>query len=96
MITKQFLKSKPVCKATFVFPAELAPEAKGKFAVVSATPTSTNQNSWLEQMRAALAAQIEAPSSPAMDHPIGKAGTSIVANDPLSGARARDHCQPFA
>ncbi len=27
MITKQFLKSKPVCKATFVFPAELAPEA---------------------------------------------------------------------
>ena len=37
--------------------AELAPEAKGKFAVVSATPTSTNQNSWLEQMRAALAAQ---------------------------------------
>ena len=35
--------------------AELAPEGKGKFAVVSATPTSTNQNSWLEQMRAALA-----------------------------------------
>jgi rhamnose transport system substrate-binding protein len=37
--------------------AELAPEGKGKFAVVSATPTSTNQNSWLEQMRTALAAQ---------------------------------------
>jgi rhamnose transport system substrate-binding protein len=36
--------------------AELAPEGKGKFAVVSATPTSTNQNSWLEQMRLALAA----------------------------------------
>ncbi len=35
--------------------AELAPGGKGKFAVVSATPTSTNQNSWLEQMRAALA-----------------------------------------
>lgn len=27
---------------------------KGKFAVVSATPTSTNQNAWLEQMRTAL------------------------------------------
>lgn len=38
--------------------AELSPQvdgkAKAKFAVVSATPTSTNQNSWLEQMRAAL------------------------------------------
>jgi len=28
--------------------------AKGKFAVVSATPTSTNQNSWLAEMRKAL------------------------------------------
>jgi rhamnose transport system substrate-binding protein len=36
--------------------AELAPEGKGKFAVVSATPTSTNQNSWLAEMRNALAA----------------------------------------
>jgi rhamnose transport system substrate-binding protein len=36
--------------------AELAPEGKGKFAVVSATPTSTNQNSWLAEMRKALAA----------------------------------------
>jgi rhamnose transport system substrate-binding protein len=35
--------------------AELAPEGKGKFAVVSATPTSTNQNSWLAEMRKALA-----------------------------------------
>jgi rhamnose transport system substrate-binding protein len=34
--------------------AELASDGKGKFAVVSATPTSTNQNSWLEQMRTAL------------------------------------------
>jgi rhamnose transport system substrate-binding protein len=34
--------------------AELAPEAKGKFAVVSATPTSTNQNSWLAEMRRTL------------------------------------------
>jgi rhamnose transport system substrate-binding protein len=32
---------------------------KGKFAVVSATPTSTNQNSWLEQMRQALTAHPE-------------------------------------
>src|SRR3954463_6138602 len=41
--------------------AELAPQvdgkAQGKFAVVSATPTSTNQNSWLAEMRKALAAQ---------------------------------------
>jgi rhamnose transport system substrate-binding protein len=35
--------------------AELSPEGKGKFAVVSATPTSTNQNSWLAEMRKALA-----------------------------------------
>jgi 1,4-alpha-glucan branching enzyme len=28
MIKKQFLKSKPVCKATFTFPVEAAPEAK--------------------------------------------------------------------
>ena len=39
--------------------AELAPQVggteKGKFAVVSATPTSTNQNSWLAEMRKALA-----------------------------------------
>lgn len=39
--------------------AELAPQidgkGKGKFAVVSATPTSTNQNSWLAEMRKALA-----------------------------------------
>jgi rhamnose transport system substrate-binding protein len=34
--------------------AELAPEGKGKVAVVSATPTSTNQNSWLAQMQKAL------------------------------------------
>jgi rhamnose transport system substrate-binding protein len=31
-------------------------KAKGRFAVVSATPTSTNQNAWLEQMRRSLAA----------------------------------------
>lgn len=39
--------------------AELAPQVdgkgKGKFAVVSATPTSTNQNAWLEEMRKSLA-----------------------------------------
>jgi rhamnose transport system substrate-binding protein len=34
--------------------AELAPEGRGKFAVVSATPTSTNQNSWLAEMRRTL------------------------------------------
>lgn len=34
--------------------AELSPAGKGKFAVVSATPTSTNQNAWLAEMRKAL------------------------------------------
>jgi rhamnose transport system substrate-binding protein len=34
--------------------AELSPGGKGKFAVVSATPTSTNQNSWLAEMHKAL------------------------------------------
>jgi rhamnose transport system substrate-binding protein len=38
--------------------AELSPQvdgkATGKFAVVSATPTSTNQNSWLAEMRRVL------------------------------------------
>lgn len=37
--------------------AEFAPGGKGKFAVVSATPTSTNQNAWLAEMRKALAAR---------------------------------------
>jgi rhamnose transport system substrate-binding protein len=40
--------------------AELAPQVAGKgkrrFAIVTATPTSTNQNSWLAEMRTALAA----------------------------------------
>ena len=35
--------------------AQLVPNATGKIAVVSATPTSTNQNSWLAQMKPALA-----------------------------------------
>jgi rhamnose transport system substrate-binding protein len=41
--------------------AELVPQVNGKgngkFAVVSATPTSTNQNSWLAEMRKALGRQ---------------------------------------
>jgi rhamnose transport system substrate-binding protein len=41
--------------------AELSPDGKGKFAVVSATPTSTNQNSWLAEMRKAL------PQHPGLD-----------------------------
>jgi rhamnose transport system substrate-binding protein len=41
--------------------ADLAAGGKGKFAVVSATPTSTNQNAWLEQMRKAL------PKHPGLD-----------------------------
>lgn len=34
--------------------AELAPNGQGKIAVVSATPTSTNQNAWLARMKEAL------------------------------------------
>jgi rhamnose transport system substrate-binding protein len=34
--------------------AELSPHSTGKIAVISATPTSTNQNSWLAEMRKAL------------------------------------------
>lgn len=34
--------------------AELAPDGQGKIAVVSATPTSTNQNAWLAALREAL------------------------------------------
>lgn len=34
--------------------AELTPDAKGRFAVLSATPTSTNQNAWLAAIRMAL------------------------------------------
>lgn len=41
--------------------AELAPEGKGKVAVVSATPTSTNQNAWIAQMQKAL------PQHPGLD-----------------------------
>lgn len=34
--------------------AELVPNAQGKFAVISATPTSTNQNAWLAAMQSSL------------------------------------------
>ncbi len=34
--------------------AAATPDAKGKIAILSATPTSTNQNAWIEAMQAAL------------------------------------------
>lgn len=34
--------------------AQLVPHSRGKIAVVSATPTSTNQNAWLAEMKKAL------------------------------------------
>jgi len=34
--------------------ASAAPAARGKFAIVSATPTSTNQNAWIAEMKNAL------------------------------------------
>ena len=36
-------------------PRRPLPNGRGKIAVVSATPTSTNQNAWLAQMKQALA-----------------------------------------
>jgi len=62
--------------------AELAPQVegkgKGKFAVVSATPTSTNQNSWLAEMRKALA-----------QHP-GLEMVSVVYGDDVSDKSYRE------
>lgn len=58
--------------------AELAPEGKGKFAVVSATPTSTNQNSWLAEMRKAL------PQHPGLEM------VSVVYGDDVSDKSYRE------
>lgn len=41
--------------------ADALPDGKGKFAIVSATPTSTNQNAWIASMKAAL------PSHPGLE-----------------------------
>lgn len=50
-----------IAETVVALTAELAPQVEGKgtgkFAVVSATPTSTNQNSWLAEMRKALPQQ---------------------------------------
>ena len=58
--------------------AELAPGGKGKFAVVSATPTSTNQNAWLAEMRKAL------PQHPGLDM------ISVVYGDDVSDKSYRE------
>jgi rhamnose transport system substrate-binding protein len=58
--------------------AELAPGGKGKFAVVSATPTSTNQNSWLAEMRKAL------PQHPGLEM------VSVVYGDDVSDKSYRE------
>ncbi len=58
--------------------AELSPEGKGKFAVVSATPTSTNQNSWLAEMRKAL------PQHPGLEM------VSVVYGDDVSDKSYRE------
>ena len=41
--------------------ADALPDGKGKFAIVSATPTSTNQNAWIAAMKAPL------PSHPGLE-----------------------------
>jgi rhamnose transport system substrate-binding protein len=62
--------------------AELAPQvdgkSSGKFAVVSATPTSTNQNSWLAEMRKAL------PQQPGLEM------VSVVYGDDVSDKSYRE------
>jgi rhamnose transport system substrate-binding protein len=58
--------------------AQLAPGGKGKFAVVSATPTSTNQNSWLAEMRRAL------PRYPGLEM------TAVVYGDDVSDKSYRE------
>jgi len=58
--------------------AELAPGGKGKIAVVSATPTSTNQNAWLTEMRKAL------PQHPGLDL------ISVVYGDDVSDKSYRE------
>jgi rhamnose transport system substrate-binding protein len=58
--------------------AELSPGGKGKFAVVSATPTSTNQNSWLAEMRKAL------PKHPGLEM------VSVVYGDDVSDKSYRE------
>ncbi len=58
--------------------AELSPGGRGKFAVVSATPTSTNQNSWLLEMRKAL------PQHPGLEM------VSVVYGDDVSDKSYRE------
>src|SRR5688572_19999875 len=58
--------------------AELSPGGAGKFAVVSATPTSTNQNSWLAEMRKAL------PTHPRLEM------VSVVYGDDVSDKSYRE------
>jgi rhamnose transport system substrate-binding protein len=58
--------------------AELAPEGKGKIAVVSATPTSTNQNSWLAQMQKYL------PQYPGLEY------VSVVYGDDVADKSYRE------
>lgn len=58
--------------------AELAPEGKGKLAVVSATPTSTNQNAWLVQMQQYL------PRYPSLEY------VSVVYGDDVADKSYRE------
>ena len=58
--------------------AELSPNHKGKFAVVSATPTSTNQNAWLAEMRKVL------PKYPGLDM------VAVVYGDDVSDKSLRE------
>jgi rhamnose transport system substrate-binding protein len=65
-------------EAVVALTAELSPGAKGKFAIVSATPTSTNQNAWLAEIRKAL------PKYPGLDL------VSVVYGDDVSDKSYRE------
>jgi rhamnose transport system substrate-binding protein len=58
--------------------ASAAPNGKGKFAIVSATPTSTNQNAWIAEMKKAL------PEFPGLEL------VSVVYGDDLSDKSYRE------
>lgn len=58
--------------------ADLVPEGRGKVAVVSATPTSTNQNAWLAELRQAL------PNHPGLEL------VSVVYGDDVSDKSYRE------
>lgn len=65
-------------KTVLELAAELTPDGKGKMAVVSATPTSTNQNAWLVQMQQSM------PQYPCLEY------VSVVYGDDVADKSYRE------